>query len=352
MDLVGADGGIEALADREHEFQLVEVGFQRRRHVGILQLAGDLACRPAASRAMDLAQRGGERGLLARTWRTSIASRAPARSPCGGARRPSPWPARWPAAAPARGHIPAAARRGWWRSAGPPSSAGPFRPPSAALRSGGVLVAVERRSRDSAGPPAWPPARRPRRRPWRSGRAGRPRESPRRRLPMPTELSSSSTKPEMTPSPLIPEGGIGGVEAERRQQLLVALHAARLQHVEVLGLKVLLAGLVGGVERVHQAVAEGVGVDVERRMDEVRRCRTSRYLYSSSKVKAGPRLSLCTAIQISPIASGVSSPSRRAIVQARSRNRRRRSGAPPCSACPRPCRRASPCASTCRSRAT
>src|SRR5437763_13556036 len=28
--------------------------------------------------------------------------------------------------------------------------------------------------------------------------------------------------------------------------------------------------LVGGVERIHQAVAEGIGIDVERRMDEMR----------------------------------------------------------------------------------
>ena len=43
VDLVGADGRIEALADGEHELELVEVGLQRRGHVGILQLAGDLA---------------------------------------------------------------------------------------------------------------------------------------------------------------------------------------------------------------------------------------------------------------------------------------------------------------------
>src|SRR5262245_44705187 len=68
---------------------------------------------------------------------------------------------------------------------------------------------------------------------------------------------------------LVPEGGIGGVEAERRQKLLVPLHAAGAQHVEVLGLEVGLPRLVCGIERVHQAIAEGVGIDVEWRMDEV-----------------------------------------------------------------------------------
>src|SRR5262249_47384448 len=33
---------------------------------------------------------------------------------------------------------------------------------------------------------------------------------------------------------LVPEGGVGGVEAERRQQLLVALGAAGAQHVQIL----------------------------------------------------------------------------------------------------------------------
>ena len=44
----------------------------------------------------------------------------------------------------------------------------------------------------------------------------------------------------------------------------------RPQHVEILLLKAALGILVDGVERVHQAVAEGIGIDVERRVDEVR----------------------------------------------------------------------------------
>ena len=63
MDLVGADRRIEALADREHDLELVEVGFERRGHVGILQLGRDLAS-VRQRRAMDLAERGGERRLL------------------------------------------------------------------------------------------------------------------------------------------------------------------------------------------------------------------------------------------------------------------------------------------------
>ena len=63
MDLVGADGRVEALADGEHQFQLVEIGFERRGHVGILQLGRDLGA-VEQRRAMDLAQRRRERGLL------------------------------------------------------------------------------------------------------------------------------------------------------------------------------------------------------------------------------------------------------------------------------------------------
>jgi len=70
-------------------------------------------------------------------------------------------------------------------------------------------------------------------------------------------------------------------------------------------------------------------------MDEVGRYTTSSSLYSSSKVKAGPRLLLLPPpSRISPIASGVSSPWRAAPCAGAARNRRRRSGAPPCSACP------------------
>ena len=46
-DLAGVDRGIEAAADREQDFELLQVGLDRRLHVGILQLAGELRCRRA-----------------------------------------------------------------------------------------------------------------------------------------------------------------------------------------------------------------------------------------------------------------------------------------------------------------
>ena len=69
--------------------------------------------------------------------------------------------------------------------------------------------------------------------------------------------------------PHLPEAGIARVETEGRQELLVALRAAGLEHREILLLEPALRPLVDRVERVHEAIAEGVGVDVERRVDEV-----------------------------------------------------------------------------------
>ena len=45
---------------------------------------------------------------------------------------------------------------------------------------------------------------------------------------------------------------------------------ARLEHVEIFLLKIRQPGGIGGVKRVHQTVTKGIGIDVERRMDEMR----------------------------------------------------------------------------------
>src|SRR6185312_6946724 len=61
-----------------------------------------------------------------------------------------------------------------------------------------------------------------------------------------------------------------GVEAEGCEQLDVRLAAAGGEEREIALDKTLARPLVKAVERVHQAVAESVGIDVERRVDEVR----------------------------------------------------------------------------------
>src|SRR6476661_3749795 len=70
--------------------------------------------------------------------------------------------------------------------------------------------------------------------------------------------------------PALPEGWIARVETERREQFGMMLGAARREHGEIALGEALGGVLVDRVERVHQAIAEGVGIDVEGRMDEVR----------------------------------------------------------------------------------
>src|SRR6476619_5513015 len=68
----------------------------------------------------------------------------------------------------------------------------------------------------------------------------------------------------------LPELGIARVEAEGLKQFGMMLGAAGREHREIALGKTFVRLLVDRVERVHQAVAERVGVNVERRMDEMR----------------------------------------------------------------------------------
>ncbi len=56
-DLAGIDRRVEAAADRKQHAELVEVGFDRRLHVRILQLAGKLLAVERCG-AVHLAERG------------------------------------------------------------------------------------------------------------------------------------------------------------------------------------------------------------------------------------------------------------------------------------------------------
>ena len=74
----------------------------------------------------------------------------------------------------------------------------------------------------------------------------------------------------MTPRPPCQNVGIAGIETEWRQKLGVMLGAARGEHREIAFGKAIRRVFVHSVERIHQAIAERISVDVERRMDEVR----------------------------------------------------------------------------------
>src|SRR5437764_13810480 len=67
-----------------------------------------------------------------------------------------------------------------------------------------------------------------------------------------------------------PEGGVGRLEAERREQLAMPHRAARPEHFEVALGEPLVRVLVNRVERIHQTIAESIGVDVARGVNEMR----------------------------------------------------------------------------------
>src|SRR6202163_4462380 len=70
--------------------------------------------------------------------------------------------------------------------------------------------------------------------------------------------------------PAVPEFRILGIQPERLEQFGIMLGSAGRQHRQVALGEATLRIFVDRIERVHQAIAERVGVDVERRMDEVR----------------------------------------------------------------------------------
>jgi len=68
----------------------------------------------------------------------------------------------------------------------------------------------------------------------------------------------------------LPESGIARVEAEGGEQFGIVLGAAGREHREIAFGKAFIGALVDRVQRIHQAVAERIGVDVERRVHEMR----------------------------------------------------------------------------------
>ena len=62
-DFAGVDRGIEAAADGKQPLQLLQIGFDRRLHVGILQLAGQFGAVERAG-AMHLAEGSGRGGMM------------------------------------------------------------------------------------------------------------------------------------------------------------------------------------------------------------------------------------------------------------------------------------------------
>src|SRR6185295_3855389 len=67
----------------------------------------------------------------------------------------------------------------------------------------------------------------------------------------------------------VPEGPPRGVEAEARQELGIRFRPAGLEHCQILVDETRMALAIEGVKRVHEAIAECIGVDIKRRVHEM-----------------------------------------------------------------------------------
>src|SRR5262245_2889140 len=70
--------------------------------------------------------------------------------------------------------------------------------------------------------------------------------------------------------PAAPELGVARVQAERREQFGMMLGSPSGQHLEIALGKTALGLFVNGIERVHEAIAECIGINIEGRMHEMR----------------------------------------------------------------------------------
>ena len=75
-DLAGVDRGIESPPDGKEPLQLLQVGFDRRLHVRILQFAGKRRALERA-RTMDLAERSGRGRMMLEALRTCLCQSGP-----------------------------------------------------------------------------------------------------------------------------------------------------------------------------------------------------------------------------------------------------------------------------------
>src|SRR6266576_4916804 len=70
--------------------------------------------------------------------------------------------------------------------------------------------------------------------------------------------------------PALPERRIAGVEPEGGEQLRMVLGAAGREHFEITLCESFRSMLVDRIKRIHQAVAKRIGIDVKRRVHEMR----------------------------------------------------------------------------------
>ena len=137
---------------------------------------------------------------------------------------------------------------------------------------------------------------------------------------------------------LRPEGGVGGVEPERGQQFAMP-QSAPAPKIPGTSRRNLDGRPVGGVERVHQAISESIGIDVKRRMDEVRNIAPVKLIGWFEQQCRAEALALYVEPDLAETVGGQLGLAA-LVMDLDLECRRRRSAARPYSACPRPWRRA------------
>ena len=123
VDLLVLDRVVHPVIDRHREAKLAQIGFHVLAMSGYCSLQATSV--PSGRRARCTWPRLAAAAACSPKLANFDCQSGPARSPSGGARRPSPSPARSPATAPAPPHIPPAARPARSRGTAPLSSAAP-----------------------------------------------------------------------------------------------------------------------------------------------------------------------------------------------------------------------------------
>src|ERR1700720_1945282 len=70
--------------------------------------------------------------------------------------------------------------------------------------------------------------------------------------------------------PYLPEGGIARVEPKWREQFGMMFRAPRRKHREIAFGKTFARALIDAIQRIHETIAERIGVDIKGRVDEMR----------------------------------------------------------------------------------
>ena len=162
-DLGGVDRRIHAAVDGEHPFELLQVGLDRRLHVGILQLAGQLRAGVGAG-AMHLAERSGRRRMMLEARELARCQSGPSSAIMRRLTKPQPMGGAWLCSLASSAAYSGGSASGMVEMSCATFMIGPLRPPSAAASSmalAAVEIPAEKRApaKRAATPPILAPTR-------------------------------------------------------------------------------------------------------------------------------------------------------------------------------------------------